>query len=127
MGSERKRVRCEATGLGSSHGLRLRLEKCWQTGKWSVLKCAPISIAAGFSTIRPRPGASDGATLAPAATAPAYVARGLHRSAKPDEENPTFARCAVSGVALRNSSGAGAPRTLRASAYCDGKRRAWRW
>src|SRR5260370_8382229 len=94
MGSERKRFQCEATGLGSSHGLRLRLEKCWQTRKWSVLKCAPISIAGGFSTIRPRPGLSVGATTEPAVTAPASAARG-HGNEKPDEETPAFARPAV--------------------------------
>src|SRR5260370_7531727 len=99
MGSERKRFQCEATGLGSSHGLRLRLEKCWQTRKWSVLKCAPISIAAGFSTIRPRPGLSAGATTEPAATAPASAARG-HGNEKPDEETPAFARPAVHSLEL---------------------------
>src|SRR5229473_7352031 len=99
MGSERKRFQCEATGLGSSHGLRLRLEKCWQTRKWNALKCAPIPIAAGFSTIRPRPGPSAGATTEPAATAPASAARG-HGNEKPDEETPAFARPAVHSLEL---------------------------
>src|SRR5229473_3689660 len=99
MGSERKRFQCEATGLGSSHGLRLRLQKCWQTRKWSVLKCAPISIAAGFSTIRPRPGLSVGATTEPAVTAPASAARG-YGNEKPDEETRVIARPAVHSVEL---------------------------
>src|SRR5258708_32126833 len=91
MGSEQRRFRCGATGLGCTLGLRLRLEKCWQTRKSSALKCAPIRIAAGFSRIRPRPGPSDGAKIAPAVTAPASAARG-HGNEKPDEETPAFAR-----------------------------------
>src|SRR5260370_4456526 len=100
MGSERKRFQCKATGLGSAHGLRLRLEKCWQTRKWSVLKCAPISIAAGFSTIRPRPGLSVGATTVPAVTAPASAAHARHGNEKPDEETRVIARPAVHSVVL---------------------------
>src|SRR5258708_25234060 len=100
MGSERKRFQCEATGLGSSRGLRLRLEKCWRTRKWSVLKCAPIQIAAGFSTIRPRPGPSAGATTVPAVTAPASAARGQHKNENRDEQDPAFARRAVHSLEL---------------------------
>src|SRR5713226_7063177 len=78
--------RCGAIGIGCKHGLRLHLEKCWQTTKWSASKSAPIRIAGGFSTIQPRPGPSAGATTAPAATARASAVPGPHKSPKPDEE-----------------------------------------
>src|SRR5229473_4150486 len=86
MGFVRRRFQCVATGLGSSQGLWPRSEKCWQTAKSSASKSALIPIAAGFSTIRPRPGSSAGATTAPAATVPASAGPGRHKRKKPDEE-----------------------------------------
>src|SRR5216684_3709696 len=86
MGFVRRRFQCVATGLGSSQGLWPRSEKCWQTAKSSASKSALIPIAAGFSTIRPRPGPSAGATTAPAATVPASAGPGRHKRKKPDEE-----------------------------------------
>src|SRR6266446_3305332 len=95
MGSAPRRFRCGAIGIGCKHGLRLHLEKCWQTTKWNASKSAPIRIAGGFSTIQPRPGPSAGATTAPAATARASAVPGPHKSKKPDDEISSVVRPAA--------------------------------
>src|SRR5260370_12922184 len=57
--------------------------------------------ADGFSTIRPGPGPSAGATIAHAVTAPGSAARGRHGNEKPDEETPVIARLAVHSLDLK--------------------------
>src|ERR1700694_4262218 len=92
MESAPRRFRCGAIGLGRSPGSPRPLEKCWRTARWGESESAPIPIAAGYSTTRPKPEPSAGATTAPAATAPASAAPGPHKSKKPDEENSSIAR-----------------------------------
>src|SRR4029077_3589684 len=87
-----RRFRCGAIGLGGARGSPLGVEKCWRTTRWSASRSAPIPIAAGYFTTRPKPGPSAGATTAPAATAPASAAPAPHKSKKPDEKISPVAR-----------------------------------
>jgi len=72
--------------LGDRTDCRIAWRDAGEPRGGAASRSALIPIAAGFSTIRRRPGRSAGATTALAATAPASAAPAPHKSRKADEE-----------------------------------------